>query len=449
MGAFKSVLIFLLITIMVSAVNALPPTLIWSDPTPTNEAALSEDGQYVAIASGSQVRFYSRGSGTPIWTYSLPSGTAYSVAISADGDCVALGSSTSGQSVSFFKNAKSLLGTPTPDWTNGDLKNIFRRCLAISSDGNYLVACGTLSTDSDLLVKALYWGNTKADGRDGSTTWTSYVFGESAFESIDISSDGDYVVVGGYNFGGMILYWKGAKSLSGDNKNSDWSWKLYGAGDIRDVVVSADGDYVVGVGSSRISYFAGAKSRSSFGQLSTWDYGYSGTPIYFRAVGMSSDGDSVIAGGDDKVYFWSGAKGLTGKPQDPTWSYTAESDVQDVAINPAGDYMAAANDVSAHYVYFLDPIGNLRWPPYSVDGQVNTVSISSDGGTLAVATYGGGTGYLFDTFRDPSLQYRPPHYAVGGRFIQVNKLTILTPYLALVGLISILSTLYILKKQKT
>ena len=65
---------FTLITMMVSSVNAQPYTILWTDDVHTNDIALSKDGQYVALvrplADSGELRFYSRSSGTPIWTYS-------------------------------------------------------------------------------------------------------------------------------------------------------------------------------------------------------------------------------------------------------------------------------------------------------------------------------------------------------------------------------------------
>jgi len=94
---------FTLITMMVSSVNAQPYTILWTDDVHTNDIALSRDGQYVALvrplADSGELRFYSRSSGTPLWTWSSEE-TLYSVAISEDGDCVAAGGeniSTSGR----------------------------------------------------------------------------------------------------------------------------------------------------------------------------------------------------------------------------------------------------------------------------------------------------------------------------------------------------------------
>jgi len=67
---------FTLIAMMISAVNAQLPTLLWSDPVDTLDIALSKDGRYVvsavydSVGDSLQVRFHGRSSGTPIWTYS-------------------------------------------------------------------------------------------------------------------------------------------------------------------------------------------------------------------------------------------------------------------------------------------------------------------------------------------------------------------------------------------
>ncbi|OGD53156.1 hypothetical protein A3K80_04465 [Candidatus Bathyarchaeota archaeon RBG_13_38_9] len=64
-----------------------------------------------------------------------------SVAISADGDCVVAGGGDG--YVVFWKDAKSRTSTSEPPtWRSEDLGGpIIRRCLDISDDGNYVVAC--------------------------------------------------------------------------------------------------------------------------------------------------------------------------------------------------------------------------------------------------------------------------------------------------------------------
>jgi hypothetical protein len=471
----KFLISFLLIAMMITVVHAQPPTLLWDDSVATSDIALSKDGNYVAVASGNTVRFYGKESGTPLWTSTTPSGTFQSVAISADGDSVVAGtlwSLGSSGDIAFWKDAKSRTSSSeTPTWRSEDLGGgILRRCLDLSDDGNYVVACGTGKW-------VFYWGN--AQGRtttSESTSWKSQTF--SHVSVVDLSSDGDYVAAGIYQSSDYgVAYWKNARSLTGDPQG--WNW-LSTEPDtiISDVAISDDGESVAAapsvsisndVGSvaagldvdSSVRYWAGAKSLSG-DPASTW---WSGEGIGFTSIDMSSDGDSVIAadipdvvsnigpregeptqvalnfftGGT--VYFWGGARSLTGKPQVPTWTYELDGVIYDVAIDDSGDYMAAdANELFPGKVYFFDFRGILLWS-YPID-YANKVSISADGSTLAVGTATLLTGYLFDTGYTSS---RPP---VGGVLIPENKLEIIAPYLALAIVFAAVSTIFIMKKRK-
>jgi len=230
-------------------------------------------------------------------------------------------------------------------------------------------------------------------------------------------------------FGTDVAYWKGAKTLTGVNAPT-WTALEPNFGVVA-VAVSDDGNYVAAATANPTSvhYWAGAKSLGS-NPPSTW---WGGEDVYFTSLDMSSDGNSVIAGSSTGVYFWSGARTLTGKPQNPSWIYPTNP-VSEVAIDDAGDYMAAANSLeSPHIVYFLDSSGNAKWT-YQVDLHVNALSISSDGGTLAVGTEPLGalnTAYLFDTGF-------PIHVGapVGGFIEPVNRLVVFAPYLALFGVVA-------------
>ena len=464
----------LLIAMMITVVHAQPPTLIWDDDVGTNAIALSKDGNYVAVASGNEVRFYGKESGTPLWTSTTPSGTFQSVAISADGDCVVAGTIFSGDSgdIAFWKDAKSRTSSSeTPTWRSEDLGGgIFRRCLDMSDDGNYVVACGTGQW-------VFYWANAKIRTTTSeSTSWKSQEF--THVSVVDLSSDGDYVAAG---IGGIsdfgVAYWKNARSLTGDPQG--WNW-LPTEPDTRisDVAISDDGESVAAatgvaisndVGSvaaglgvdSSVRYWAGAKSLSG-DPASTW---WTGAGIGFTSIDMSSDGDSVIAAGrpdlvsnivlkegestkaaingfaGGTVYFWGGARSLTGKPQVPTWTYDTDGIIHDVAIDDSGDYMAAdANQLFPGKVFFFDFRGVLLWT-YPID-YADKVSISADGSTLAVGTATLATGYLFDTGYTSS---RPP---VGGVLMPENKLVIIAPYLALAIVFAVVSTILIIKKRK-
>jgi len=180
---------FVLGAMIISASYAQPPpTLLWSDSVNTLDIALSENGQYVAVATFGQVRFYGRSSSAPLWAYSVQ---VSSVAISADGNYVVAGGSTN---VYFWANAKSLPANPTPTWTSVSLGGaIIRRCLAISDDGNYVAACGQLLTQGS---NVFYWaGATGNLGLSIGTTWDYPLVDQVG--AIAISDDGDHVAAVG------------------------------------------------------------------------------------------------------------------------------------------------------------------------------------------------------------------------------------------------------------
>jgi len=112
-------------------------------------------------------------------------------------------------------------------------------------------------------------------------------------------------------------------------------------------------------------------------------------------------------------------------------------DVEDVAINSAGDYMAAANDFAASYVYFFDNKGNSLWnPPYRFDMPVSSISISSDGGTLAVGTGGVYSDYLFNT----GYPMKP---------VPTDKLALLSPWIGIAFAAVAVTVLAAKRRRKT
>ncbi|WP_455369742.1 WD40 repeat domain-containing protein [[Eubacterium] cellulosolvens] len=432
---------FTIIVMMISAVYAQPPTLLWDDAVSTNDMALSKDGKYVVVASGQEVRYYGPESGTPLWKKQL--GTApfgvVSVAISADGDCVAAGTSyPGGGEVYFWKNARTrTTSTADPTWNSVNLEGgIYHRCLDISDDGNYVVACGTG-------MWVFYWANAK--GRSTTiepTSWKSEYFVH--VRAVDLSSDGDYVVAGVYSSIGStpaVAYWKNARSLTGDPQAYDWL-STEPDNEVVDVAISDDGDYVSAATQrdSSVHYWAGAKNLNGDPSSQWWG----GQDVSFTSVDMSSDGDSVIAGSEGltpKVYFWGAANTLTGKPQSATWTYTADNGIHDVGINALGDFMVAAQSIMIpHKVFFFDRVGDLKWS-FELDKSSHVVSISSNGDTVAVGTQEPATAYLLDT----GYSSLAP---VGGIVVPTNSFAILTPYLTLAGLIVAVSTVYFIKRRK-
>jgi WD40 repeat protein len=420
---------------MISSVYALaapvpppaPAALLWADPTvATNGIALSRDGQYVAVGTDGAVMFYGRSSSTPLWIYSSVGTDFHSVAISADGNYVAAG--TLGK-VYFWANARSLAGNPSPTWTSRQVVGDYfeRRCLTISADGNYVAACGTG-------MSVFYWAG--AAGKSGSDIDTTWVW-SLAFkvEAMAVSDDGNHVAAAGYNPGtpntGVLGYWNDATHLTGHPAVMP-TWRGQETGEtFVDVAISNDGNYVAAAsgGLSTVYYWAGALTRSTQTESHTWA-GNAGVP--FSSIDMSSSGDSVIAGGEDGVYFWSGARALTGTPTQ-TWKYSTTNPAYDVAIDSAGDYMAACT-ASFATLYFFDNTGSVKWS-YEIDAD--KLSISSDGATLAVGTPALGTALLMSTGFPMQVTPSGPVGPVGGFMEPVNKLAVFAPYLALFGVMAV------------
>jgi len=424
--------------VTVNAVTPTPPppapppaTLLWWDPTAgANDIALSKDGRYVAVVGfvpspspHQELRFYGRSSGTPLWTYSQYGFIIFgSVAISADGDCVAIGTTYQGGDVRFWRNAKSrnpsIPSDTDPTWTSVNLGGpIYKRCLDISDDGNYVVACGTGQF-------VFYWADAKSEAKSGSGvswSWRSPDLGTA--HAVDLSSDGDYVATGGDWY---VAYWKDARTPKGGPQAFDWK-STKPTDSILDVAISDDGNYVAAAGRgfpSPVYYWADAKFLSD-DPTTTWE---SAAGVDFSSIDMSSDGDEVIAGAigpnpeDQGVYFWSGARGRV-DTQPWSWRYTTLGPVHDVAINDAGDYMAAANDEAVPSVYFFDSAGDPLWVYQPLDDEASGLVMSWDGGTLAVGTGEVDSAYLFNTGY--------PMKPVGGVAVPTDRLALLSPWIGI------------------
>lgn len=100
---------------------------LWSIPDAVNDVAISSDGGLVAIATSAELKMYDAG-GNLLWSYSAPSEYEFTaVDVSDDRNAVVACIYDSGDSISkimFWKNAKSLSGSPEPSWTYATYYNI-------------------------------------------------------------------------------------------------------------------------------------------------------------------------------------------------------------------------------------------------------------------------------------------------------------------------------------
>lgn len=153
-------------------VDAQPPFKEpdWSTPDHVYDLAVSADGSLVAAATHGGLKVYDA-SGGILWSWSPQNVQVKAVDVSDDGNVVvatAFNSTSEEYRLFFWKNAKTLSGTPQPDWRSKWLAGIVEdetEALAVSSDGNQVVVVGT---GEDVY----YWNNTLSlSGFDVEWTW--------------------------------------------------------------------------------------------------------------------------------------------------------------------------------------------------------------------------------------------------------------------------------------
>ncbi len=153
---------------------------LWSYDTGNGvgSVAISADGEYIAVGSGNDtVYLFDKDSSTPLWSYDTGS-YVYSVAISADGEYIAAGSED-GRVYLFNKDSS------TPIWsyeTGSSEAPEGVHSVAISADGEY-IAAGSYDNKVYLFDK------------DSSTPLWNYTTGGWVY-SVAISANGEYIAAG-------------------------------------------------------------------------------------------------------------------------------------------------------------------------------------------------------------------------------------------------------------
>ena len=282
---------------------------------------------------------------------------------------------------------------PTWSYKTDDCVN----SIAISSDGNYIVAGG-----DDYRV---YFFD-----KSGNLLWYYWVY--DYVSSVDISADGKYIVVGcedeytydEYDYtiylfdknGNLLWGYKtkdsvnvvkitpdGEYIIAGDdsgyyyffNKNGELIWK-YNTGtssDIASVAISSNGQRVIGECNGYLWYF---DKCTSFGTVTlSWVY----QEDSINKVGMSSDGEIVVATGDHKVYIFDKYGNVKHSCDTDDW-------VVPIEISSDGEYIVAGG--GSNKIYFIDKNGKLLWKKTlgSGDGYIKSLAISSDGQYVVVGS---------------------------------------------------------------
>ncbi|MBZ9572274.1 WD40 repeat domain-containing protein [Patescibacteria group bacterium] len=166
--------------------------------------SISSDGNYVAAGSSNKLYFFSKDSGTPLWTYPLECDYC-SVSLSSDGKYLAVsafryGDEANSSTVYLFKKDSSV-----PLWSYASDSNTGATVssVAISADGKHIAAVGEFGCyffqrDSSV---PLWEYSTLLMSHEDFPIPTPMSMGHAC-----ISSDGNYMVAGGTGGGGVLFF---------------------------------------------------------------------------------------------------------------------------------------------------------------------------------------------------------------------------------------------------
>jgi hypothetical protein len=350
--------------------------------------AISSDGNYVVAGTDyNTIYLFSSSSSTPLWSYQFPSQITPLVAISADGRYIAV----AGGYLYLFSRENN-----TPIWKSDVSATL---AVAISADGEYIAAATEEQVSYWEMAYKVYFFS-----RGSSIPLWSYetgrlrqgagggIYGTGApINSIGISSDGGYIVAAGggqwvdYTDCYVYLISKEGAMVWSQHTSTDYISSI-------SATISSDGNYVLVGGPTGVSLF----SRSDNAPL--WTYRASGEDV--RSVAMSTDGNYIAIGTGDYNNYTGYVRLFSRTDNTPLWSYkTSSSDlstcgVYSVVISADGEYIAAserfyAGGSSMHGLYlFSSSSGTPIWssvPSYwTSPGTQEVAGISSDGSRILV-----------------------------------------------------------------
>jgi len=219
------------------------------------------------------------------------------------------------------------------------------------------------SSDGEYIIVGSFDYHVYLYDKKGTLLW-SYRTGDTV-RDVAISFDGRYMAAGSYD-----------EHVYFFNTNGDLLWKRKMKAPVRDISISAGGEYLVVGSNDKQVYFFDWK-----GQL-LWEYPTAGSVF---TVALSMRGEYVSVGSNDrKVYFFN-------RLGDLLWMYETGSAVRDVEMTSRGKYIAAGS--YDHYLYFFDRSGRLIWKRKR-ETPIGKVAISPSG--EEIATGGEGDVALFD-----------------------------------------------------
>ncbi|KKL92117.1 hypothetical protein LCGC14_1887900, partial [marine sediment metagenome] len=278
--------------------------------------AMSSDGKYIVTIGGigKDIYLFNRSSSTPLWIYSA-NNWIYSLAISSDGNYIIAGGDTeAAENVYFFNTSNSLDPLLWSYKAIGDILG-----LSISSN------------NSQIAVVTEYW-DIYFFNKSSSTPmqiWSA----SGDVNTIRFSSNGEYIVAGGRDNNVYLYHWS--------NPTPVWNYTTEGR--VNSVAISSDENYIVAGGESvvlgdiigKVYFF----EKSSSTPL--WNYTFKGS---VHSVVFSSDGKYFVVGSlgenwNRKIYLF---QSLYSQPL-AKYSFSDSYGIS-TSISSDGNYIAVSSD---------------------------------------------------------------------------------------------------------
>jgi len=326
-------------------------------------AALSTDGMYIAGGFLDKVCLFNRLENNPLWEYRTEAGVS-SIAISSDDNYIVVG--IYGEVYLFNKNDNA------PLWFYQTRTGV--NAVAISENGDYIA----VASDKIYLFER----------SSNIPIWTYQL----SADTVAISSDGNYLVAESgekiYLFTGTPIISMAIQATSVDQvRHLLWTYQAQrgGAGfipaGISNLHIASDGSYIIAVCGCSDFYSNLCLFRKE-SNTPVWSYqlyqytsgGYVGD-VWASSVAISPNGSYIALGSlNSEVYIFSKENNI------PTGNYWMRSNVNSVAVSSDG-YVAAGAGLK---VCLLNSSGALIWSHEIDDAGIEGVIFSGDGRYLLV-----------------------------------------------------------------